>query len=78
MKYAPPQKKMEHGTLGLLGLSPSLLGGGTLGNPPHNMWTPQKPPAPGHSLVYQNPERKVLMLKKKRVALNYYSYPDPN
>ena len=45
----------EHGTLGLLGLSPSLLGGGTLGNPPHNMWTPQKPPGPGHPLVYHNP-----------------------
>ena len=26
---------MEHGTLVMLGLSPSLLGGGTPGNPPH-------------------------------------------
>jgi hypothetical protein len=36
----PPPPPMEHGTLGLQGLSPSLLGGGTLGNPPNNMWTP--------------------------------------
>ena len=49
---------MEHGTLGLLGLSSSLLGGGTLGNPPHNMWTPQRPPGPGHSLADHNPQEK--------------------
>ena len=38
---------MEHGTLVMLGLSPSVLGGGTPGNPPHNLWTPQMPPGPG-------------------------------
>ena len=42
----------------MLGLSPSLLGGGTLGNPPHNMWTHQRPPGPGHSLAYHNPQEK--------------------
>ena len=45
-----PPPPMEHGTLGLLGLSPSVLGGGTLGNPPHNMWTPQSPLVRGSSL----------------------------
>ena len=42
-----PTLYMEHGTLVMLGLSPSLLGGGTPGNPPHNMWTSQMPPGPG-------------------------------
>ena len=45
-KRTSPLNK-EHGTLVMLGLSPSLLGGGTQGNPPHNMWTPQMPPGPG-------------------------------
>jgi hypothetical protein len=44
------QPLLEHGTLGLLGLSPSVLGGGTLGNPPHNMWTPQSPLVRGSPL----------------------------
>ena len=36
-----PPPPLEHGTLVMLGLSPYLLGGGTPGNPLHNIWTPK-------------------------------------
>ena len=45
--------------LGLFGVSPSLLGGGTLGNPPHNMWIPQSPSWSGEAtLTIKVPEEK--------------------